>query len=380
MAGLVDAVREHPVFGYLLGNLVDLAAGTDLTIDWAGVAAATDVAVDTCVLSVTPIPGADRSLGRDLVVTAPDGSRPWALPGPVPPAPPPPAPPVVATYRADLALPLRKALLDALKAGGPLRVAFHLAGGAGSFARVDFAGARGALLHAFPGRHSATLAGEAVVPDGFAGLAAEAPSAVTGDLAVTYLGLRVLTGLSDPLPAPGAVVAGRVLTPGGEPALRAFPPAGWGGLRLAKVALIGRAAEDCELSVALVRVPEEQVGTATSAGVAAASRIGAVWVDVPADAGAPVTGPAALRVTATSGRFLWAGCGAVLVVADPDPPPQPLTWGGITLLRAGAAPVSLPATVLPPTALTGAAAPLASALFCRVDLGDVTLQYARGTA
>jgi hypothetical protein len=327
----------------------------------------------------------------DLQLTGPDGATTWALPGRYPPGAP--------AAEVDLRLSTAAALTAAVRAdgrpGGPLRAAHRLRGAAGSRVRLAVGPVRGALLRSFPGVLSTTVAG-APTPVALAGrmrevpLAAERPAAATADLTVRYDGLRLLEDLSDPMPTAQGGIAGQVV--GEEPVARLLPPAGLGPLPLARVGLVGRAGQDCELSVGLVTLdagrPGAPLGPPGVAAVPAARAVGVVWVDLPPAAGGPsATGAAAplgLAVRATRGRFLWAGGPepgrrplALLAVRDPAPPPAPLRLAGVPLATVGPAGLHLPASALPPGPFSGPTPLLDCALFVTVDLSDLVLRYAR---
>ena len=367
--------------------------------------------VDRHAVTIGAALGAGGARPADLALRGPDGSTVWAIPGESPAGAPP--------LGTDLRILLETALGSALEtaaAGAPLAATFTLVGKAGSRVTVTVDPARGSLARRFAGVHTTVLAGEPAAAAWLTGLSTERPATATGDLTVRYDGFRLLADLSDPVPAGQGGVGGWVVDPGGGPVLRAFPPAGYGGLPLARVGLVGRATADCALAVSLVRYdggrPGEPVGPAATATVAAGARLGTVWLDLPADTGAAGTGGGAfaLSVQASAGRFLWAtGDGAALArfaVADPDPEPAALRLGPATLCTVGVAGVHLPHTDLstapftaaPSTAAPSTAAPPAAApstaspsaaqptaalpaldcpLFVHVDVSDLVLRYQR---
>ncbi|GIG64563.1 hypothetical protein [Phytomonospora endophytica] len=314
--------------------------------------------------------GVDRIQGllvrppRDLTVTGPGGTKVLDVPGETPAG---------RRFDVDLTPEAQKLLSTALAAGQPLTGAFTVRGAAGSKVRLTGGKVHGDLIRSFPGVRGTTLRGEAVVPAEFA---ATVPGDVRGDLTVAYLGLRVHTEPSDAFPAQQGGIAGPVLTPDGLPVTRAFPPAGIGQHPLALVGLIGRATGDCAITLTVTRPNGEPLGPAAQAQVPAAERVGTTWITLPAPV--TVTEPAALTVTVTRGRFLWAAGDrplARLVIADPAPPATPVTLGATVLAAVDADGIHLPAHPLPPNLAAGA--PLASDLFVQVDLSDVVMRYRR---
>jgi hypothetical protein len=175
-------------------------------------------------------------------------------------------------------------------------------------------------------------------------------------------------------------VAGPVA--GADSVLRALPPAGTGALPVARVGLVGRAPEECELVVSIVGLesglPGAPLAPAATVMLPRSDTVGVAWADLPVPVVA--AGPAALSVRAARGRFLWAagpGPLARFAVRDPAPPPLPLRLGGATLAAIGAAGAQLPGQALPPGAFAGAPPALDCTLFVTVELSDLTLRYAR---
>ncbi|HEY1175951.1 MAG TPA: hypothetical protein VGF17_07310 [Phytomonospora sp.] len=314
--------------------------------------------------------GLDRIQGllvrppRDLTVTGPDGTKVLDVPGETPAG---------RRLDVDLAPEARKILSAALADGLPLKGAFTVRGAAGSLVRLSGGKIRGDLIRSFPGVRGTTLRGETAVAADFA---ATVPQDVRGDLTAAYLGLRVLTELSDGFPAQQGGISGPVLAPERPAVARAFPPAGIGPHPLALVGLIGRATGDCAVTLTVTRSDGEALGPAAQAAIPATERVCVTWIALPAPLA--VNEPAAVTVTATRGRFLWAAGErpwARLVVADPAPPPTPITLGATVLATVDADGIHLPAHPLPP--LLAAGAPLASDLFVQVDLSDVVMRYRR---
>jgi hypothetical protein len=106
--------------------------------------------------------------------------------------------------------------------------------------------------------------------------------------------------------------------------------------------------------------------------------LGVWWVDVAQDA--PSAAPPAISVRATSGRFFWVTDGAPLArvaVHDPDPGNRPVLHGGAVLARLAGDLFDARGASLATTAFTAPGAAFDSTLFVTIELGDLTLRYAR---
>ena len=312
---------------------------------------------------------------RDLELVDPAGAVAWAFPGEMPPQSP--------AFDVDLCVPLSGALTAALAAGGLPQATLRLHGVPPGRAGFSFSGASGRLVRQFPGVLSTELSGDPrPVPLGGPPLAEEQPATAVADLTVRYAGLRVLETLSDAVPAGRGGIGGVVVTEDG--ATRELPAGVLAGPPLARIGVIGRAPAACELTVELVafnggvagapRVPPAVVQ------VPASTDLATVWAELPAAPEADPTGRVGLRVSASQGRFLWAGEPRPLArfaVRDPDPGGRPLRLGGVDVLRVEVPDLHLPATALPPAVFRSRPPLLASDLFLTVDLSDLALGYPR---
>jgi hypothetical protein len=307
-------------------------------------------------------------LPRDLTLLEPDGTTVvWAFPGEFPSRSPAAVP--------DLRLAIRRQFLAAVKAGQPLSAVFRLTGQAGAKAYLSFQPPSGALLRTFPGSLSAVLAGDPVaLPLDGPGLAEETPTQVSADVTVAYAGLRVADDISDEPPAPAAAVAGIVVA--NDPANRPFPPDAFKAHPLARVGLIGRAPEDCELSVRFAGSSGVPIGKPGVVKVASSTVIATAWADMP-----PMPeGATAISVTATKGRFLWAGGTVPLarfVVRDPDPGGRAIALAGGAIATVTQAKQTWKLANLPASAFRSTIPALSSSLFATVTLSSLTLRYAR---
>lgn len=311
---------------------------------------------------------------RNLTLTAPDGSTAWAFPNEMPPQAP--------TVNVDLRFPLEKALNDRLKAKNPLIADFILKGDDPGTVDFRMGAVHGALLRVVDGVTSSELEGDPVVLDLGDPLDNAAPQSALADLTVKYAGIRILETVSDPLPEAGEEIGGCVVT--AAPVLRSLPPKALTSFPVARIGLVGRAPEACELSIQMVEMPAGVAGKNFGApGVlklTPSEKITTVWVDFPT--GPPPTVPIGFSVRANKGRFFWVSREAPLLrvaVLDPDPGGRPLHLAGQKIRDVNEPQVHLPATSLPAAVFRASLSPLLwdSPLFLRVDLSDLTLRYPR---
>ena len=328
--------------------------------------------LDTHLTSVTVVLAVPVTAAA---VRGPDGSVAWSDPGPLIDGRP---------AQVDLRVPLRAALRAALERS-PVSATFVLEAAAGSSATVTTRGPRGALVRRFPDVVRTivpaipTRLGLGAVPP----LASERPSLVTADVRVVYDGLRLAPELSDGDTGSDGIVIGA------SPVLRPFPPAGPGPLPIGRVGLVGRATEETELIVSVIGAAgpgdEATIGRPGTSTVAASTRLGRIWVDLPPidDAAWRSARPVALSVRAARGRFLWVTSAptgrpsATVLVRDAAPRPAVLRLGGTTLMSVDADGATVSAAVLPPAAFAGTLPTLDVDLAVTVELADLTLRYER---
>jgi hypothetical protein len=308
---------------------------------------------------------------RNIRLTGPDNAVLWQLPEFAPDAP---------AANVDIRAALEQALNARIKGKQPLQVPFTVAANAPASAYLSWARPTGALLRVREGVLRTELTGDATALALGDPLDGAAPQTGTGDLTVKYAGIRILEEVSDAPPAPGAMISGRIV--GDTDALKIFPPQAFDGIAPAKIGVIGRAAEDSELSLEFVAVAGDLAGPALGPPavlkLAADNAIGTRWVDVPK--GVALKGATGLRVRANRGRFFWA-CGeqplARLAVLDPDPGGRPLFLGSARLKEVTQQSSHEPGFGFPAAAFRGAAPRLQSSLFLTVDISDLTLRYPR---
>ncbi len=316
----------------------------------------------------------------DLQLVDNAGTVLWAFPGEYPSTNPP--------FDLDLRVNLEPALNAALTAAPdqPLDVTFRLTGKAPSKAGFSFPKPQGALVRDFPDTPilSVTLEGDPVALPITDRLADETPSSVSGDLTVTYSGIRILEELSDTLPA--GVIGGVVVAD--QAVARAYPPQALLETALARIGVIGRVplgVAECELTVQLVQMigdlPGAPYGAPGVLKIVQEHVVRTHWIDVPAGIDLS-SGNVGVTLRANSGRFLWASTANVplvkLAIYDPDPGGRPLTLNGV-LVRAVTSTDEDHTTGLAfPTAVFRSQPPVFdSSLFLTVDVSDLTLRYAR---
>ena len=264
------------------------------------------------------VTGMAEPLAADLELTAPSGQPQWAFPGELPAG----TPLNYVDLRNALKLDLNADLPNALADGRALKADFTFTGKSGTAATFSFGQPKGALVREHTGMQRFDLRGEEVVLDLGEALDAAAPDAVTGDLAVKYLGLRVLAVQSDfPLES-SEQVRGRVVA--AEPVMRVLEEGALDGRDVAQFALIGRAPEACELDVQVFKYEGGQagdpLGLPARLTLEAGRNYAAHWMDVPALEN--WSGATVVCARALSGRFLWAERERPLlriVIRDPDP-------------------------------------------------------------
>jgi hypothetical protein len=208
-------------------------------------------------------------------------------------------------------------------------------------------------------------------------LSSEAPTRASAHLSVRYRGIRLL---ADATGVPSGPFAGVVVDQ--RSTLHVLPSDQLAGRALARVGLFGCADAACELSITPVDLtagpPGRPLGPPGVVRLPASTRFSWIWAELPGSLAGPAVG---LSVRANQGRFLWAS-GAVplvrLAVHDDDPAGLAVRVRGATLCTlTEATPLSVAGIALPAGAFQGAVPTLESALFARIELGDLTLEYAR---
>ncbi len=333
---------------------------------------------DSHTLEVDRVTGWAAPHPHGLTVAGPDGATLWSFPETLLPGTP--------TADADLTVGVQGFLDAAFAAGGPLGGEVTVTAARPGRVGLSIPAVRGALLRNVSGTTTAALAGDPTgVPlDG--DLPAELPSSVVADVHVRYDGIR-LAEISDLLPSDRAV-AGTVV--GAEPVVRVLPPGALRDEQLARVGVVGRAPAACEMSIHVVdcspgadHAPLAPPAVSTVGASTASDDFEVVWATF--DPPLPIDRPIGISATATTGTFWWVGEPDPLVrlaIIDPDPGGRPILLAGETLLTLDEPTLTVTRASLPGAGFAGgasASAPLtlASALYCAIELTDLTLRYAR---
>ncbi|HEX6044801.1 MAG TPA: hypothetical protein VFZ22_09965 [Pyrinomonadaceae bacterium] len=309
---------------------------------------------------------------HNIKLVGPDGASLWQVPEYDPDAP---------STEVDIRTALEFALDAKAKAGEPVEATFTVSADAPAEAIVSFGRVTGALLRVHEGVLRADLKGDPVRLDlGTIPLANETPRSVTGDLTITYAGIRILETVSDEPLAPDAAVTGVIA--GANGMLKVFAPQALDGITPARIGIIGRAPEECELSLEFVSVnggiAVSPVGPPAVITLTPDNEILTRWVDVPA--GVALNGPLGLRVRANRGRFFWVTREqplARIAIADPDPGGRPLFLGTSRLKDIVETNSHEPGFSFTAADFRNVAPLLRSDLFLTVDISDLTLRYPR---
>lgn len=306
------------------------------------------------------------SVGRAasrLTLTDSSGTELWVFPTDF-------APPL-ADAEADLRIPLQTAMQQKLDSGSALDVRFSLKSATDGRIELGVRTPRGALIREWNGVHRIELFGEPVTLEMDGPLDPATPESVIGDLSIQYEGVRLEADLCDAVPPDGGAV-GFVVGP--SPIARRLSETGVASL--ARIALIGRAAEESEL---LIRALDSsgQVIASASLQLEKSARLAAHWIDLE-----PVEGniTQTIEIQSRSGRFLWASNGKPLVkiaVRDPKPGGRMLWLGDAPWTEVHESDSHEAEATFPAQCFAGDAPRLRSDLFLTLDLSDLRLRYAR---
>lgn len=312
-----------------------------------------------------------EAVARNIKLVGPDGNTLWQLPEYDPEAP---------SNEVDIRNALELALKAKVQNNQPLEATFTVSADAPAQAIVLFRRIAGAVLRVKEGVVRTELTGDPVQLNLDGALADERPSSVAGDLTITYAGIRILENASDEPPEASAAVSGVIATASGV--LKIFAPEALDGITPARVGIIGRAPEECELSLEFVSVnggvAGSPVGPPAVLTLTPDTEIRTRWVDVPS--GVTLSGALGLRVRANRGRFFWVTGEqplARIAIHDPDPGGRPLFIGAARLKDIVETNSHEPAVSFPVAVFRNVAPALRSDLFLTVDISDLTLRYAR---
>jgi hypothetical protein len=312
------------------------------------------------------------TVAADVSLTGPDGAELWAFPGDLDGVP---------NAKVSIAPQVQAAFAAALDAEAPIEARLKLV--AANDAPIGFrvTGPRGSLVRRFASVEAIDLEGDPVVPAllaaGDAPLDAAAAGSVRADTTITYAGIRLLDTIADELPAPSDVHGFVVRS---EPRVRTLPPDSLREVDVARIGLIGRAPEACELSVQLVdtRRNGTPVGPPGVVQLDPHDDIRTVWVEMPAlEVG---DASVAISAKATRGRFFWCADDAPLVrvaIHDPDPGGRPIRLGTTTIHAMTEETAQVRELTLPAAAFRSTPTAFESDLFVTIEMADLMLRYAR---
>jgi hypothetical protein len=326
---------------------------------------------ETQAADVSSIHLSTETAARNIKLLGPDGNTLWQLPEYDPEAP---------SNEVDIRNALELALKAKVQNNETLEATFTVSADAPAQAIVLFRRIAGALLRVKEGVVRTELTGDPVQLDLGGALADERPSSVTGDLTITYAGIRILESASDEPPEANAAVSGVIATASGV--LKTFAPEALEGITPARVGIVGRAPEECELSLEFVSVnggvAGSPVGPPAVLTLTPDNDIRTRWVEVPA--GVTLSGALGLRVRANRGRFFWVTREqplARIAIHDPNPGGRPLFIGASRLKDIVETNSHEPGASFPVAVFRTVAPALRSDLFLTVDISDLTLRYAR---
>ena len=330
-------------------------------------------------LKVSAFSGTYLTLPTDMKITLDDSSTLFEFPGDLPLQPP------------DVTVPLVPQLINQFqqKLDAHEEIAATLTlkaktsdGSQNAMAQVAITDPQGYLVRTEPGVYTTTLVGNDValdIPTALP-LAAETPDNVTADLMIVYDGIKILPPLSAAVPQQNGDISGQVVTTTRK--LKCLPPAALSDQRIARIGVIGRAPEDCELVMDLIDmtggVPGAPLLDPVVINLQREHRVGIHWFSFPDQEPFPM--PIGIGLRANVGRFFWVNDTDPLVrvaVYDNDPGTEAVYLGGQTIISGDGLPFSAGSFALPAMIFVCEMPVLQSNLFLTVDVADLTLRYAR---
>ena len=330
-------------------------------------------------IALDAVSGTYLSLPIDLAIQLDNGSSLFEFPGELP------------LQSPDVNIPLVPALMDVfqqkLDAAEPLEstlsiIAAASSGGSNSVAQVAIGDATGFLSRTVSGTHRRVLTGEALPLELplQAPLATESPHSATGDVSITYDGIKLVNELSSELPSQNGNITGHIVA--AHKKLKILPPDALIEKRLARVGIIGRSPEPCELVMELLDMTGGIQGAVildpVTVQLEADAKINVHWFEV-ADQ-SPFNLPVGIALRTNIGRFFWVDESDPLIklaIYDDDPGTETVRLGGHTIATGDQLPFSQQSHSLP-AELFGPSLPIAASdLFVTLDIADLTLRYAR---
>jgi hypothetical protein len=314
-----------------------------------------------------------ETAAKNVKVLSPDHVPIWQTPEFAPETP---------TAEIDLRAALETALNSRLNAKQLPSATFTVIADAPAKALINGPAPRGFLVRTQDGVLRVTSEGDPAPLGMSEPLAGETPSTVTGDLVLRYDRMRILETISDALPRGARAISGWVA--GDQAIIRELPAEVFKHFNPARIGVYGRAPEDCEISIELVRVNGDVVadilGPPAVTSIPPDSLFRTRWADVPSKTEAGRAN--GVRVRANRGRFFWAASDADkplirVAVHDPDPGGRPVFLGSTQLAELRQASLEARAFRFPVEEFRAAVPELTSDLFLTADFTDLTLRYAR---
>jgi hypothetical protein len=330
-------------------------------------------------VNVSTVSGTYLTLPTDMKISLDDGSTVFELPGDLPLQ----APDVTVSLIQPLISQFQQKLDAQAEIAATLTIQAKASdAGQDVMAQVAVTDPQGYLVRTVTGVHTTILGGDdqalAIAMD--APLAEEAPDEVTADVMLGYDGIKILPDLSAAVPPQNGNVSGQVVTTIRK--LKSLPPAALIDRRIARIGIIGRAPEECELVLELIDmtggVPGAPLLDPVVLNVPPEQRLGVHWFSFAQRDPFPM--PLGLGLRANAGRFFWVSESAPLVrmaVYDEDPGSEAVYLGGQTIVTGDQLPFSASSFALPAMLFAGEMPVLRSNLFLTVDVADLTLRYAR---
>lgn len=283
----------------------------------------------------------------------------------------------------SLKVPLEHALQDALDQGqAPLAVSYRMTGAQHSRIHLANQRVRGHLLREHTGVWEHRLEGDPATLDFDPALADERPSQVSGDLTLTYLGIRLLDLPANPsFTSDASKTMGRIITE--NTTVVDLPNqlfgVGQDVLSPARLGMFGRAVAACELVVKFRdRTSGKTVGEPAALDLAPSPDFQQIWFHFPDKPFQAQT--LQLEITAPRGRFYWVGGNLQTLrfaVYDPKPGNRPVFLNNTLLTRMSESSSHQPGFQWPEPAFRGAAPKLSSHLFLKAEITDLQMRYAR---
>lgn len=339
---------------------------------------------------LTSVNGTYLTLPQNLKLTAEDGTVLFSLPGEYSLSSPDSTISLIQPLETQLQKKLDGNLDNNLNNKVPITTALTLSADGDTQAQVLYTGVKGYLVRTFDGVTKTALNGDGVSIKLNAAppLNSEPPNRATADLEVRYLGVKLLETLSGEVPGNAGNVSGIIVS--SNRVVRALAPTVLLGKRVARVGIVGRAPQPCELVLDLLDMTGAIQGPALLKPrvlpIEPSQILTTHWFDIEEDELDTVNIQVGVGVRVNNGRFFWVSLSDTplvrIAVYDTDPGTEPVKIGGSVLVSGSllnnpenkffAAGADLPAEVF-----AGEAPFLSSNLFVTVDLGDLTLRYAR---